>query len=53
MLPEAGLANDEIVIRMTGCPNGCARPYLAEIAFVGKALGKYKFSLGADFTGTR
>ncbi len=53
MLAEAGLANDEIVIRMTGCPNGCARPYLAEIAFVGKALGKYNLYLGADFTGTR
>ena len=53
LLAEAGLADDEIVIRMTGCPNGCARPYLAEIGFVGKALGKYNLYLGADFTGTR
>ena len=53
MLAEAGLGNDEIVIRMTGCPNGCARPYLAEIGLVGKALGKYNLYLGADFMGTR
>ena len=53
LLAEAGLAGDEIVIRMTGCPNGCARPYLAEIGLVGKALGKYNLYLGADFTGTR
>jgi sulfite reductase (NADPH) hemoprotein beta-component len=53
LLAEAGLAEDEIVIRMTGCPNGCARPFLAEIGFVGKALGKYNLYLGADFAGTR
>jgi sulfite reductase (NADPH) hemoprotein beta-component len=53
VMAEAGLANDEIVVRMTGCPNGCARPYLAEIGFVGTALGKYNLYLGADFTGTR
>ena len=53
VLAEAGLADDEIVVRMTGCPNGCARPYLAEIGLVGKALGKYNLYLGADFTGTR
>ena len=38
---------------MTGCPNGCARPYLAEIGLVGKAAGKYNLYLGADFTGQR
>ena len=48
-----GLAEDEIVIRMTGCPNGCARPYLAEIGFVGKAPGKYNVYLGAAFDGSR
>ena len=53
LLAEAGLADKEIVIRMTGCPNGCARPYLAEIGLVGTALGKYNVYLGADFTGTR
>jgi sulfite reductase (NADPH) hemoprotein beta-component len=38
---EAGLRNDSIVMRMTGCPNGCARPWAAEVAFVGKAPGSY------------
>ncbi len=38
---------------MTGCPNGCARPYLAEIGFVGKAPGKYALYLGASYNGTR
>ncbi len=42
-----------INIRMTGCPNGCARPYLGEIGFVGKAPGKYNLYLGASHTGDR
>lgn len=41
LLDESGLREEEITIRMTGCPNGCARPALAEIAFIGKAPGKY------------
>jgi len=49
----AGLRDDAIVIRMTGCPNGCGRPFLAEIGFVGKAPGKYHMYLGAAFNGTR
>jgi len=53
ILAEAGLGDDEIVVRMTGCPNGCARPYLGEIGLVGKALGKYNLYLGADFAGQR
>ncbi|MGO4528286.1 assimilatory sulfite reductase (NADPH) hemoprotein subunit [Paenibacillus sp. 2TAF8] len=53
VLDEAGLRDEEIVIRMTGCPNGCARPMLAEIAFIGKAPGKYNFYLGGSFTGHR
>ena len=53
MLEEAGLRDKEIVIRMTGCPNGCARPMLAEIAFIGKAPGKYNMYLGGGFTGNR
>ncbi|EAR20224.1 assimilatory sulfite reductase (NADPH) hemoprotein subunit [Nitrococcus mobilis] len=53
IMHEAGLADDPIVVRMTGCPNGCARPYLAEIGFVGKALGKYNVYLGASFSGER
>jgi sulfite reductase (NADPH) hemoprotein beta-component len=48
-----GLAGDEIVIRMTGCPNGCARPYLAEVGLVGKGPGRYNLYLGAAFDGTR
>jgi sulfite reductase (NADPH) hemoprotein beta-component len=50
---EVGLAGEEIIIRSTGCPNGCSRPYMAEIAFVGKAPGRYQVWLGADATGTR
>ncbi|RIP34817.1 NADPH-dependent assimilatory sulfite reductase hemoprotein subunit [Staphylococcus gallinarum] len=53
LLDEAGLNEEEITIRMTGCPNGCARPALAEIAFIGKAPGKYNMYLGASFTGDR
>jgi len=49
----AGLRDDAIVIRMTGCPNGCGRPFLAEIGFVGKAPGKYNMYLGAAFNGSR
>jgi len=49
----AGLRDDAIVIRMTGCPNGCGRPFLAEIGFVGKSPGKYNVYLGAAFDGTR
>jgi len=50
---ECGLREDAITIRMTGCPNGCARPYVAEIAFVGKAPGVYNMYLGAGFSGDR
>jgi sulfite reductase (NADPH) hemoprotein beta-component len=53
ILDEAGLREHEIVVRMSGCPNGCSRPYVAEIAFVGKALGKYNVYLGGDFSGQR
>jgi sulfite reductase (NADPH) hemoprotein beta-component len=48
-----GLSADDIVIRMTGCPNGCARPYLAEIGLVGKGPGRYNLYLGAAFEGSR
>lgn len=50
---EAGIAGEEIIVRSTGCPNGCARPYMAEIAFVGKAPGRYQLWLGGDAAGTR
>jgi sulfite reductase (NADPH) hemoprotein beta-component len=52
-LAVCGLAKDEIVIRMTGCPNGCARPYLAEIGLVGKGPGRYNLYLGAAADGSR
>ena len=52
-LQEAGLPDQEIHIRMTGCPNGCARPYMAEIAFVGKAPGVYQMWLGGNVASTR
>lgn len=53
IMEEAGLRHDAITIRMTGCPNGCARPYIAEIGFVGRAPGKYNLYLGAGFAGDR
>jgi sulfite reductase (NADPH) hemoprotein beta-component len=53
ILLAAGLAHEPIVIRMTGCPNGCVRPYLAEIGLVGKNLGKYNLYLGGGFAGDR
>jgi sulfite reductase (NADPH) hemoprotein beta-component len=52
-LADAGLRDEEITIRMTGCPNGCARPYMAEIGFVGKAPGRYQLWLGGNETSTR
>lgn len=53
VLDKAGLRDDDIVIRMTGCPNGCARPYLAEIGLVGCNPGLYNLYLGAAFDGSR
>jgi sulfite reductase (NADPH) hemoprotein beta-component len=50
---DLGLGGEEIIIRSTGCPNGCARPYMAEIAFVGKAPGRYQVWLGGNTAGTR
>jgi len=50
---DLGLGGEEIIIRSTGCPNGCARPYMAEIAFVGKAPGRYQVWLGGNVAGTR
>ena len=52
-LEEHGLGQDSIVMRMTGCPNGCARPWLAEVAFVGKAYGAYNMYLGGGYHGQR
>ncbi len=53
VLDDAGLRDDAISLRVTGCPNGCARPYLAEIGFSGRAPGKYALYIGASYTGTR
>jgi sulfite reductase (NADPH) hemoprotein beta-component len=53
LLARHKLGDEEISIRMTGCPNGCARPYISEIGFIGTALGKYNLMLGADVIGTR
>lgn len=53
VIDACGLADTPITLRMTGCPNGCARPYIAEIGLVGKAPGKYNLYLGAGFHGQR
>ena len=50
---DLGLGGEEIIIRSTGCPNGCVRPYMAELAFVGKAPGRYQVWLGGNSSGTR
>ncbi len=53
LLEKHSLGAEEIIMRMTGCPNGCARPYVAEIGFVGTAYGFYNLHLGGDRQGTR
>ncbi|MFV0590392.1 MAG: assimilatory sulfite reductase (NADPH) hemoprotein subunit [Draconibacterium sp.] len=53
ILGEFKLREEEIVIRMTGCPNGCGRPYLAEIGLIGKSPGYYNLYLGGSFNGDR
>lgn len=53
ILDEHGLKDDPITIRMTGCPNGCARPYIAEIGLTGRAPGKYNLYLGGGYHGQR
>jgi len=53
LLERHGLADAPIVLRISGCPNGCSRPYLAEIALVGKAPGRYNLMLGGDHRGQR
>jgi sulfite reductase (NADPH) hemoprotein beta-component len=52
-LAAHGLAGAPLVLRITGCPNGCARPYLAEVALVGKAPGRYNLYFGGDGRGQR
>ena len=53
LLDTYSLKDTPILLRISGCPNGCSRPYLGEIALVGKALGRYNLHLGADFQGRR
>lgn len=53
LLEKYGLKEEPITIRMTGCPNGCARPYIAEIGLTGRAPGKYNLYLGGGFHGQR
>lgn len=53
ILADNGLADEPITIRMTGCPNGCARPYIAEIGLTGRAPGKYNLYFGGGFHGQR
>jgi sulfite reductase (ferredoxin) len=53
VLEELGLEKEKFTVRMTGCPNGCARPYNAEIGFVGKAKGKYTIYVGGSRLGNR
>lgn len=53
LLEKHSLTNDEITIRMTGCPNGCGRPYVAELGFVGTGPEQYNFMLGGDRYGER
>ncbi|HEX2533871.1 MAG TPA: NADPH-dependent assimilatory sulfite reductase hemoprotein subunit [Chitinophagaceae bacterium] len=53
ILEKHDLLREEIVMRMTGCPNGCARPFAAEIGFVGTGPGKYNLYVGGDRVGTR
>lgn len=52
-LDENGLKGERLTVHMTGCPNGCARPYTPEVGLVGKARGKYTLYLGGDAAGTR
>ncbi|NQV27658.1 MAG: NADPH-dependent assimilatory sulfite reductase hemoprotein subunit, partial [Rhodopirellula sp.] len=52
-LAELGLSDEEFTVRMTGCPNGCARPYSPDIGLVGKSRGKYTLYLGGNTLGTR
>ena len=53
LMDGAGLSGEEIIVRMTGCPNGCTRPYMAELGIVGRSPGKYAVYLGGNVAGTR
>ncbi len=53
VLHELGLQDEKLSVRMTGCPNGCSRPYVADIGFVGRSLDQYSIFIGGDPSGTR
>jgi len=53
LLQKHGLEDEEMILRMSGCPNGCSRPFPAEIGFVGTALGRYNLHIGGDRFGMR
>lgn len=53
LLSDHGLADEPITVRMSGCPNGCSRPYIAEIGLTGRAPGKYNLYFGGGFHGER
>jgi sulfite reductase (NADPH) hemoprotein beta-component len=53
LLQAVGLAGEPLQLRISGCPNGCSRPYASEVALVGKAPGRYNLMLGGDHLGTR
>ncbi len=52
-LARLGLSNETFTLRMTGCPNGCARPYNCDIGLVGKAAGRYTIFVGGRLLGDR
>jgi len=52
-LEELGLSNEEVSVRMTGCPNGCARPYIGDVGFVGRTKDVYNIHIGGDALNTR
>jgi sulfite reductase (NADPH) hemoprotein beta-component len=53
VMEKHGVGDDHIVLRVTGCPNGCGRAMLAEIGLVGKAPGRYNLHIGGNRIGTR
>ena len=53
LLEDEGLADEQVIVRMTGCPNGCARPYMGELGIVGRSPGKYAVYLGGNSSSTR
>lgn len=53
LLDKYGMKQQDISIRMTGCPNGCARPYMAEIGLVGRSMGHYNLHIGGGALGQR